>query len=175
VIDSAEAEQCKELLLAYFLLYVERDRDFTQEQLDRRAEQWLATEFGVTVDFDVSAAVQKLVDKDLVAHKQVLAEDKVRLSPPDSKASGLTSTANNPILKVFDLPSSLRRLDEAWDDCFDDNEISHSGERRLADANWPPYSEKPVSRIDAAELRVDGQQAPAPLAPKPQTTAEHNS
>ena len=30
VIDSAEGEQCKELLLAYFLLYVERDRDFSR-------------------------------------------------------------------------------------------------------------------------------------------------
>ena len=70
VIDSAEAEQCKELLLAYFLLYVERNRDFTREQLDRRAEQWLATEFGVTVDFDISAAVQKLVDKELVVQRR---------------------------------------------------------------------------------------------------------
>ena len=70
IIDSAEGEECKELLLAYFLLYVERDRDFTQEQLDRRAEQWLATEFGETVDFDISAAVQKLVDKDLVVLRE---------------------------------------------------------------------------------------------------------
>ena len=39
VIDAGEAEQCEELLLAYFVLYVERDRDFTQEHFDRRAEQ----------------------------------------------------------------------------------------------------------------------------------------
>ena len=67
VIDTAEGEQCKELLLAYFLLYVERDRDFDREQLDRRAEQWLAQQFGVAVDYDVSGAVRTLLDKELVA------------------------------------------------------------------------------------------------------------
>ena len=80
VIDSAEAEECKELLLAYFLLYTERNRDYTREQLDRRAEQWLAAEFGVTVDFDISAAVQKLVDKDLVVERRptpsLMADDR---------------------------------------------------------------------------------------------------
>ena len=125
VIDAAEAEQCKELLLAYFLLYVERDRDFTQVQLDRRAEQWLATEFGVTVDFDISSAVQKLIDKKLVVLQ-------LRTS---------ASTPSTPVLKVYDLPSSLHRLDEAWEDCFEDGEISPNGDHRLADANWPPFAE----------------------------------
>jgi hypothetical protein len=122
VIDSAEAEQCKELLLAYFLLYVERNRDFTQVLLDRRAEQWLATEFGVAVDFDVSAAVQKLVDKELVVQRRPLP-------------------AGDGVLKVYDLPSSLRRLDDAWEDCFDDDFIPRSGEHRLADGDWPSFDE----------------------------------
>ena len=112
VIDSAESEECKELLLAYFLLYVERDRDFTQEQLDRRAEQWLATEFGVTVDFDISSAVQKLVDKQLIIQQR-------RPVP--------ASTTNDLVLKVYDLPASLHRLDEAWKIRSEDGEISQSG------------------------------------------------
>ena len=140
VIDSAEAEQCKELLLAYFLLYVERDRDFTREQLDRRAEQWLATEFGVTVDFDISAAVQKLVDKELVVQRQA---DSVRRQ---------WRPQHDPVLKVFDLPSSLHRLDEAWEDCFEDGEICPAAEHRLADADWPPFTEK---RNGPAPGRVD--------------------
>ena len=88
VIDSAEAEQCKELLLAYFLLYVQRDRDFTQQRLDRCAEQWLADKFGVTVDFDVSAAVQKLIDKELIVQQR------------------RSAMADEPVLKVYDLPSA---------------------------------------------------------------------
>ena len=121
VIDTAEAEQCKELLLAYFLLYVERNRDYGREQLDRRAKEWLASEFGVTVDFDISAAVQKLVDKELVVGRQ------------------RSATAKDEVLKVYDLPSALHRLDEAWSDCFEDGEISHSGQQRLADGDWPPF------------------------------------
>ena len=137
VIDSGEAEQCKELLLAYFLLYVERNRDFTREQLDRRAEQWLATEFGVTVDFDISGAVQKLVDKELVVQRPRSRRTSVRLADGNRSPA-----ANDPVLKVYDLPSSLHRLDEAWDDCFEDGEISHSGEHRLADADWPPFAKR---------------------------------
>jgi hypothetical protein len=120
VIDSAEVEQCKELLLAYFLLYVERDRDFTQERLDRRAELWLATELGLTVDFDISAAVEKLVEKDLVACK--------------------LRSGNDPVLKVYDLPSSLRRLDSAWEESFE-NGGCRDGDHRLADADWPPIAQ----------------------------------
>ena len=82
------------MLLAYFLLYVERDRDFTQEQLDRRAEQWLATEFGVTVDFDISGAVQKLVDKELVVQRQRPAR------------AGRTSV--RPVRRRADLPHGRR-------------------------------------------------------------------
>jgi hypothetical protein len=129
IIDSAEAEQCKELLLAYFLLYVERDRDFTQAELDRRAEQWLADEFGTTVDFDVSAAVQTLNEKDLVACK---------LRP---------AAANDEVLKVYDLPSSLRRLDDAWEESFDDGEISRRDHNRLADADWPPFAAVAASTV----------------------------
>jgi hypothetical protein len=113
-IDSAEGEQCKELLLAYYLLYVERDRDFSQEQLDRRAEQWLAKEFGVTVDFDISGAVRTLIDKELVAEVRRPA-------------------SNGVALKVYDLPSALHRLDDAWEDCLENDDLLAAGESRLAD------------------------------------------
>jgi hypothetical protein len=126
VIDSAEGEQCKELLLAYFLLYIERDRDFDREQLDRRAEQWLAAEFGVTVDFDISGAVQKLIDKELV------------VEVPRSAAS----SPERAVLKVYDLPSALHRLDDAWEECLENGELLAANEQRLADADWPPFAEK---------------------------------
>jgi hypothetical protein len=139
VIDSAEAEQCKELLLAYFLLYIERNRDFTQAELNRRAQQWLAAEFGVTADFDVTTAVQTLVDKELVVQRQPAA-CRADFSPPGPTANELVPAANEQVLKVFDLPSSLDRLDEAWDDCFEDGEICHDGQHRLADGDWPPFT-----------------------------------
>ena len=99
LVDTAEAEECKELLLAYYVLYADRDRDYTQEGLDRRVEQWLRAEFGLEVDFEVSAAVRKLLDKGLLARRPALA--------------GMPLTGD--VLKVHDLPSTLYRLDEAWD------------------------------------------------------------
>jgi hypothetical protein len=128
VIDSAEGEQCKELLLAYFLLYVERDRDFDRQQLDRRAEQWLAQQFGVSVDFDVSRAVRALLDKELVAE----------VCHPS--AMGLVShgpTSSGEVLKVYDLPSALHRLDQAWDGRLEGGACPAGREHRLADASWP--------------------------------------
>ena len=88
----------------------------------------------MTVDFDVSGAVQKLVDKELVVQ---------RLRVSDAAAA-----ATEPVLKVYDLPSSLNRLDQAWDDCFEDSAISHSGEFRLAEGNWPPFAEAAEARVD---------------------------
>jgi Protein of unknown function (DUF3754) len=123
LVDSAETEECKELLLAYYILYVERSRDFTQDGLDRRAEQWLRTEFGVEADFEVSAAVQKLVEKDVL----------FRLP---SSAAG---TNGQSVLKVYDLPSALRRLDAVWDAYYRYRDMRSPEQDRLADADWPAY------------------------------------
>lgn len=125
LVDVAEAEECKELLLAYFLLYVERDRDFTQPQLDRRVEQWLRTEYGIEADFEIRDAIEKLCDKQLL----------VRRPGAD-------------VLKVFDLPTTLRKLDEVWDGYFEYNGASRAADR-VADSH---------SRIHARHAR------PAPRA-----------
>ena len=47
----------------------ERNRDFTQAELDHRVEQWLLSEFGLDADFDVSDAVRKLADKELLVRR----------------------------------------------------------------------------------------------------------
>jgi hypothetical protein len=99
LVDAAEAEECKELSLVYFILYVERDRDYAPKHLDRRIEEWLRTEFGLKVNFEVSDAVQKLRDKGLLIHR------------PSTTAS----PSADGLLKVHDLPATLRLLDETWD------------------------------------------------------------
>ncbi len=103
LVDSAEAEECKELWLAYFILYVERDRDFTERQLDQRVEEWFQTEFGLDVDFEVSDAVRKLREKEL------LIEHPISVAWPPVVGG---------VLKVTDLPASIRRLDEVWDNYY---------------------------------------------------------
>lgn len=106
LVDAAEAEEVKELLLAYYILYSERDRDYTMEELDARVEAWLREQFDLPqVDFEVDDAVRKLVDKDLI---------EVRERPSDDGAP-------RRVLKALDLPVALDRLDKWWDDYFSPN------------------------------------------------------
>ena len=103
LVDAAEAEEIKELLLAYYILSSERDESFTMEELDARVEAWLREHFDLPhVDFEVDDAVRKLVDKDLVELREETAED----------------GATRRVLKALDLPTALDRLDQWWDDYF---------------------------------------------------------
>jgi hypothetical protein len=158
LIDAAEAEECKELLAAYYILYVERDCDYTQEQLDRRVEEWLRTEFNLQVDFEVSDAGRKLCEKGLMVRRTPLAAGR---------------PAAESVLKVYDLPSALRRLDETWDGYYRDNGTRSPGEDRLADGDWPPYPEAVSAPSDAAPTRrMDWKQTlPAPATVVPETKA----
>lgn len=100
LVDCAETEECKELLLAYFLLYVERERDYTMQAFDRRVEQWLKAEFALDTDFEIDDAVRKLEEKELLVRRPAATPG---ASPAES------------VLKVLDLPATLRRLEEVWD------------------------------------------------------------
>lgn len=150
--DSAEAEEYKELLLAYFILYIERRHDYTQEQLGRRVEQWLQTEFGLSATLDVSDAVQKLSEKNLLVRADcpnLRPGDCPDFRPSENGTAPLRATtspdspplASPPtgVVKVYDLPSSLRRLDAVWDAYFAYNGVQSPEQDRIADAAWPAY------------------------------------
>ena len=124
LVESAEAEEAKEILLAYSTLYVERDQEYTIQQLDRRVEGWLRDRLNREIDFEVDDAVEKLVEKGLVIERQL--------------ADGRR------VLKVYDLPSSLRRLDEAWDNFYNPPRPPQT-EDRLADQEGPHFS-RPLPR-----------------------------
>jgi hypothetical protein len=103
LVDAAEAEEIKELFLAYYVLCSEPERDYTMDELDARVEAWLRQHFDLDrVDFEVSDAVRKLVEKGLIDVREQRSSD------------GTTRR----ILKVHDLPIALARLDKWWDDYF---------------------------------------------------------
>lgn len=142
LVDAAEAEKLKEFLLAYYLLYVERDRNHTETSLDRRVEEWLLAEFGVESDFEIDDALNGLADKGLLV-RMPLTKETVR------GAEGL---------RVYDLPSALRRLDETWDEFFGCHGKRLPSEDRLADKHWPPSESQEIApgvivrRIDTAQV-----------------------
>ena len=99
LVETAEAEEVKETLLAYYLLYVERHRDYTAEEVDRRIEQWLADEFHLArVDFEIEDALGKLVDKGLAVCRTAACRSET--APPDGQREavfpGKDSLADTP-------------------------------------------------------------------------------
>jgi hypothetical protein len=96
LVHEAEEEECKEALLAYYFLLTEKNANgepFTEEELDRRIEQWMEERFGATLDFEVDDALRKLEEKKL------LVKDGERYLVPS-------------------LDETLIRLDELWDGVF---------------------------------------------------------
>jgi hypothetical protein len=59
IVGAAEEQECKEAFLAYYFLLVASTPP-DQETLDTRIEEWLATTFGVDIDFEVDDALAKL-------------------------------------------------------------------------------------------------------------------
>jgi len=103
LVQEAEEEECKEALLAYYFLLTERNANgepFTEEELDRRIEQWMEERFGMTLNFEVDDALRKLEEKKLL----VKDGDRYRVPPIDE---------------------TLIRLDELWDGVF-----AYSNERK---------------------------------------------
>jgi hypothetical protein len=103
LVNEAEEEECKELILAYYFLLAERNPSglpFTQEELDDRIEEWMEQKFGVAMDFEVKDAVRKLEEKGILEQK-------------DGRYS------------VPSIQKTLETLDALWDDFFPyNNEVS---------------------------------------------------
>ena len=144
LVDAAEAQESKELLLAYFMLYIERDHDYTMEELDERVEKWLLEQFGQDIDFEVDDAVRKLLEKDLMIEREVPAPAEAPGAPEASEQQERPGPRR--ILKVYDLQSTLRRLDEWWDEYYQANNLGDAANDRLAEGNWPPFSREEVLR-----------------------------
>jgi hypothetical protein len=65
LVDEAEEEECKEALLAYFYL-LRAPEGLSSSELDGVVERWLKERFKISVDFDVSDGIAKLVNLGLV-------------------------------------------------------------------------------------------------------------
>ena len=97
LLDAAEVQELKETLLGYFILYVNRDRAMTMQELDTAAEHWIEQQFGHHFDFEADDAVRKLVEKKIV-----------QICP---------STSNTAERYLADeLAETLRQLDRTWDE-----------------------------------------------------------
>lgn len=97
LLDEAEEQEFREVVLAWWLLRQSGFAAVTSEHLDRAAEAWLQEKLGLAVDFEVSDALAKL------------------------QRMGLCREIPGGKYRAVDLEASLVALDRAWDAQFEFN------------------------------------------------------
>ncbi len=108
LIDSAEEEECKEIILVYYHLLTS-DGPLTAEQLDNKIEAWMEEKLDAHIDFDINGPLNNLegIKASLVANS---SESNV---PQESL---LTYDGEN--CKVMPLEDAKKVIDYLWDNAF---------------------------------------------------------
>ena len=66
LIDSAEEQECKEAMMAYYFL-LNSNNKMSEETLDNVIEEWMEKKHKTKIDFEVDDAIKKLEEKDLLS------------------------------------------------------------------------------------------------------------
>jgi hypothetical protein len=66
LLDDAEEEECKELILGYYFLHFEAEKIFMERELDERIELYFREELHAEIDFEVDDSLRKLADLGLL-------------------------------------------------------------------------------------------------------------
>ena len=110
LIDAAEEEECKEIILVYYHLLTSKT-PLNPEQLDDRIEMWLEEKIGKKVDFDIEKTIKNL--------KSI--RGKINLNPEEpqvlTEVSLLTQDKQN-YLQVLPLDRATEVIDDVWDNVF---------------------------------------------------------
>ena len=112
IIDAAEEEECKEIILVYYHLLTSPTA-LNPEQLDDRIEMWMEEKTGKTIDFDIKKTIKNL--------KSI--RGKVNLNSADgsvlTEVSLLKQDRQN-YLQVLPLKQAIKVIDYVWDNAFND-------------------------------------------------------
>lgn len=92
LIDTAEEEECKEAILAYYFLLIS-NKPLNASELDQTIEGWFQTSLSVTVNFEIEDALQKLLKLGLI-----------------------TFVSNR--FQAVPLEKAMQVLDQTWDNYF---------------------------------------------------------
>ena len=90
--DDAEEEECKEAILAYYILLVS-EQPLSKKALDEEIESWMRSNWDCNIDFEIEDALDKLLTLKLVT----IQDDK---------------------LSAIAINEAILRLDKRWDDYF---------------------------------------------------------
>lgn len=108
LIDAAEEEENKEVILAYYHLLT--SGDLTEEALDDKIESWLEEKFNTEIDFNVDKALAKM---------QKL-KGMVERDGQEVEVSLLTKNEEG-VCHILSIDDSKTVIDYVWDNIFDYN------------------------------------------------------
>ena len=111
LIDAAEEEECKEIILVYYHLLTSKI-PLTSSQLDDRIESWMSDKFGKVIDFDIEKTLRNL------AAIEAKIESREGSSYTVKQVSLLKRDRNN-CCHILPLKEAKQVMDNLWDRLFE--------------------------------------------------------
>lgn len=105
VVDAAEEEECKEIILVYYHLLTQPGK-LTAATLDATIEGWLAQKEAPTVNFDIERTIQRMCDV------------RITLQDGDHAETALVCVDEQGHCHPLTLLDAKRLLDKLWDSAF---------------------------------------------------------
>ena len=123
LVDVAEEEECKEVILAYYHLLI-HGQFFSADELDRVVEKWMGDRLNVDIDFDIQDALDKLHRlresiNDPTDIDGLSGDTKVSLIEVEGEGDGnrLPPGATKRY-RARSLPHAKQIIDRLWDNAF---------------------------------------------------------
>ena len=110
LIDAAEEEECKEIILVYYHLLTS-NTPLTAEQLDDRIERWMEEKFNTKIDFDIQGPLNNLA-----AIRSKLVKD--GMDEATAPEVPLLSYNEDGSCHVLPLDDAKQVIDYIWDNAF---------------------------------------------------------
>ncbi|MFW5763553.1 MAG: DUF3754 domain-containing protein, partial [Coleofasciculus sp.] len=110
LIDAAEEEECKEIILVYYHLLTS-PKPLTPAELDNRIETWMDEKFGTKIDFDINGPIHNLEE----IRGKLVQDGKDMASLPEIP---LLTKDKQGCCQVLPLDDAKRLIDYIWDHIF---------------------------------------------------------
>ncbi|NET44815.1 TMEM143 family protein [Okeania sp. SIO2B3] len=110
LIDDAEEEECKEIILVYYHLLTSNTY-LTPEQLDNKIEAWMEQKFDTKIDFDIKGPLNNLAKIQGKIVRDDEDEDEISDIP-------LLTYDENGCCRVLPLDDAKQLIDYIWDNAF---------------------------------------------------------
>lgn len=116
LIDIAEEEECKEIILVYYHLLTS-PTPLNPEQLDSEIESWMEKKLGTKINFDIKGPLDNLENIRGKTHRNGSEKDSAHQKP-------LLTYDSQGFCHVLPLDHALAVIDDVWDNAFQYNGVA---------------------------------------------------